>query len=291
MVENPLYERPIYSALSTSRQLITWLLVQPGHQQPKFVWKSFSSVQKGLTHWGRVTHICVSKINSVGSDNGLSPGRRQAIIWTITGILLIGPLGTNFSEILIGIQTFSFKKMHLKMSSAKWRPFVSASMCLSFPCRAQNIPYTGSVSCLLSPWLSASLGQNNSVHKGLIHHHIELDSTHRSCLMECICHYEKNDNKIQLNACWHIISYGNFRSRNKVMGSAILGLLYGILSFHPKNSGTPLYLKRLGKYHEKDTNCLILLSLSWKIIFISARMRDHLSFETTLRGGFLERFH
>ena len=75
-----------------------------------------------LTHWGRVTHICVNKLTIVGSDNGLSPGRRQAIIGTIAGILLIGPLGTNFSEILIGIQTFSFKIMHLKMSSGKWRP-------------------------------------------------------------------------------------------------------------------------------------------------------------------------
>ena len=76
-----------------------------------------------LTHWGRVTHICVGKLTNLGSDNGLSPGRRQAIIWTNAGISLIGPLGTNFSEILIGIQTFSFTKMHLKMSSAKWRPF------------------------------------------------------------------------------------------------------------------------------------------------------------------------
>ena len=66
---------------------------------------------------------CVVKLTSIGSDNGLSPGRRQAIIWTNTGILLIGPLETNFIEILIGIQTLSFKKMHLKMSSAKWRPF------------------------------------------------------------------------------------------------------------------------------------------------------------------------
>ena len=81
-----------------------------------------------LTHWGWATYICVGKLTIIGSDNGLSPGRRQAIIWTIAGILLIGPLGTNFSEILIGIQTFSFKKMNLKMSSAKWRPFVSASM-------------------------------------------------------------------------------------------------------------------------------------------------------------------
>ena len=72
-----------------------------------------------LTHWGRVTHICVGKLSIIGSDNGLSPKRRQAIIWTNAGILLIGPLGTNFSEILIEIQTFSLKKIRLKMSSAK----------------------------------------------------------------------------------------------------------------------------------------------------------------------------
>ena len=76
-----------------------------------------------LTHWGQVTHICVVKLIIIGSDNGLLPGWRQAIIWTNTLILLIGPLGTNFSEILIAIQTFSFKKMSLKMASAKWRPF------------------------------------------------------------------------------------------------------------------------------------------------------------------------
>ena len=76
-----------------------------------------------LTHWGRVTHICVSKLTFIGSDNGLSPGRRQAIIWTNAEILSIGPLRTNFSENLIGIQTFSFKKMRLKVWSAKRRPF------------------------------------------------------------------------------------------------------------------------------------------------------------------------
>ena len=69
-----------------------------------------------------MTHKCVSKLTIIGSDNGLSPCRRQAIIWTNAGILLIGPLGTNFSEILIEIYTFSFKKIHLKVSSGKWRP-------------------------------------------------------------------------------------------------------------------------------------------------------------------------
>ena len=66
-----------------------------------------------------------------------SPGRRQAIIWTNAGILLIGPLGTNFSELLIEIQTFSFKKMHLKMSSVKWRPFclgLNVSNIIQNPC-------------------------------------------------------------------------------------------------------------------------------------------------------------
>ena len=56
-----------------------------------------------LTHWGRATHICISKLIIIGLDNGLAPGRRQAIIWTNVGTLSIGTLGTNFSEILIEI--------------------------------------------------------------------------------------------------------------------------------------------------------------------------------------------
>ena len=76
-----------------------------------------------LTHWGRVTHICVGNLTTIGSDNGLSPDRRQDITWTNTGMLLIGPQVTIFSEILIEIYTFSFKKTDLKISSGKWRPF------------------------------------------------------------------------------------------------------------------------------------------------------------------------
>ena len=68
-----------------------------------------------LTHWGRVTHICVSKLAIIDSD--------KAIIWTNAGILLIGPLGTKLNEISIEIHIFSFKKIHLKLSSGKWRPF------------------------------------------------------------------------------------------------------------------------------------------------------------------------
>ena len=69
------------------------------------------------THWGLVTHICVTNLTAIGSDDGLTPGRCHAIIWTNAGILLIGPLETNFSTILKKFYTFSLKKMHLKMSS------------------------------------------------------------------------------------------------------------------------------------------------------------------------------
>ena len=87
-----------------------------------FPGKLLSQSMATLTHWGRVTHICVSKLAIIGSDNGLSPGRRKAIIWTNDGILLIRTFRTHFSEIVSEIHTFSFKKMHLKMSSGKWRP-------------------------------------------------------------------------------------------------------------------------------------------------------------------------
>ena len=68
-------------------------------------------------------HICICKLTIIGSEKGLSPGWCQAIIWTNDGIMLIWPLGRNFSEICTEILTFSFKKTCLKMTSAKWRPF------------------------------------------------------------------------------------------------------------------------------------------------------------------------
>ena len=94
------------------------------HETPTATERSLLSAEHtASTHSGQVKHICVSKVTIIVSDNGLSPGRRQAIIWNNGGIMLIVPLGTNFTGILIAIHTFSFKKMHLKMSSGKWQPF------------------------------------------------------------------------------------------------------------------------------------------------------------------------
>ena len=95
-----------------------------------------------LTHWGRVTHICVSK--GIITDNGLLPGRRQAIIWTNAEILLIGPLRTNFSEISIEIHIFSFKKMYLKISSGNWQPSCPGLNVLTEPLTTQFLFYHNS---------------------------------------------------------------------------------------------------------------------------------------------------
>ena len=64
------------------------------------------SHNKVLTHWGRVTHICVGKLSIIGSDNGLSPGQHHN-----SGTLLIESSEANFSEILIQIYISSFKKI------------------------------------------------------------------------------------------------------------------------------------------------------------------------------------
>ena len=64
----------------------------------------------------------------IGSDNGLSPVRRQDIIWTNAGILSIGPLGTNFSEILMEIKYFHSSKCILKCRLRHGGHFVSVSI-------------------------------------------------------------------------------------------------------------------------------------------------------------------
>ena len=137
---------------------ITWLYADLGLYPCENVWqkrKHVPCLHGGqiwlakcptiVTHWGGVMHICVSRITNIGSDNGLSPGRRQAIFWINAEILLIEPFGTNFSEIFMAIHTFSFKKMHLNMSSGKWRTF-----CLGLNVLCCHVGY------LINIWLSCT---------------------------------------------------------------------------------------------------------------------------------------
>ena len=71
-----------------------------------------------------MTHICVSKITIIGSDNGLSPGRRQAIIWINAGILFIEPCGTwNLNrKSSIFIPANVFQNVVWKMAAILSRP-------------------------------------------------------------------------------------------------------------------------------------------------------------------------
>ena len=122
--------------------------------------EAISGTTFDLTHWGWVTmHICIGRLTIIGSDNGLSPGQGQAIIWTNAGILLIEPSGTNFSELLKEFQTFSLKKIHLKMLSAKYYPFRLGLSVLTLNVRGPSyLGLTRSISWLLMPWLLTSPG-------------------------------------------------------------------------------------------------------------------------------------
>ena len=68
-----------------------------------------------LTHWGRVTHIWVTKLTIICSDNG--------IIWTPAGISTIRSLGTNFNEIISQIHAFALTNKNFKMSSTGLQQF------------------------------------------------------------------------------------------------------------------------------------------------------------------------
>ena len=94
-----------------------------------------------LMNWGWVKHICVRKLTTIGSDNGLEPVN--------AGILLIGHLGANFNETLIEICRFSFKKMHLNMSSGKWWPFCFSLNVLSEVTESHWAPTDFIYGCLI----------------------------------------------------------------------------------------------------------------------------------------------
>ena len=128
-----------------------------------------------LTHWGLVTHICVGKPITIGSDSGLSPERRQAIIWTNAGILLIGPLGTNFSEILTGIQIFSLKKNPFENVVWKMASILYRSQCVKWQQSSRYDDRFVSMKCLQRtnnhPVLSSAVYWDNILRYGWIWGH------------------------------------------------------------------------------------------------------------------------
>ena len=120
---------PAFCRWNFQTNLLEWMLVYFFHSNlPDEPWYLFSYIH--LAHWGRVTHICVSKLTIIDSDNGLSPCRRQAITWTNVGILLTGPPGTNSNEILIESHTFSFKENPFQIVVWKLAAILSRPQCV-----------------------------------------------------------------------------------------------------------------------------------------------------------------
>ena len=84
-----------------------------------------------LTHWGRVTHICVSNLTIISSVNGLSPGRYQAIIWTNAGILLLDPDEQTTVKSSSIFKHFHSRKCVWKCHLGNGGHFVPASLCVN----------------------------------------------------------------------------------------------------------------------------------------------------------------
>ena len=109
----------------------------------------------------------------IGSDNGLSPGRRQAIIWTNDVILLIGHLGTNFNDFFfIKIKTFSLTNLYLKVSSAKVVAILTWPQCVNGSAWDLMWLETGSVTCCI----------NNELASNSLHPHCDYTSKGRICV-------------------------------------------------------------------------------------------------------------
>ena len=125
-----------------------------------------------LTNWGRVTHICVDNLTVIGSENGLSPGRRQASIWNQCWNIVNWTLGNKLQwkfnqNSNIFIQENVFENVVCEMAFILSRP----------QCVKQTMLEEVGYQSLLSFMGSSSQGKNapcmtcmacNGMHKGQI---------------------------------------------------------------------------------------------------------------------------
>ena len=107
-----------------------------------------SSLRVKKWNQNRMRPSAIMHLNNIGSGNGLFPFQRHPITWTNADNW------TTFSEIIIKIQIFSFKKMYVKISSAKWLPFCSGLIIIN--------------SCLLLVWGAVSVLKQNSTNQDYI---------------------------------------------------------------------------------------------------------------------------
>ena len=90
--------------------------------------------------------------------NSLKPGGAYICRWTGFGF------GTNFLGILIKMETFSLRKMHLKMSSAKWQPFC-LGLCVLIDKISQEIPQQWHYCCVKTTSRSPRMYEYKGLHQ------------------------------------------------------------------------------------------------------------------------------
>ena len=84
------------------------------------LWLNGTPLSIQNTHWGRVTHICVSRLTIIDSYNGLSPPGAKPLSEQMLEYCWLGPWEIQWN--LIEIYTFSFMKIHWKMAVTLTRP-------------------------------------------------------------------------------------------------------------------------------------------------------------------------
>ena len=119
------YDVIIFSALSSplcgkppvtgdSPHKGTWMRMCYSSEQTVKLTLDWQVIRDAMTGILRLPMACC-----IGLLSGiiLNPGTQvdRFIIWSIAGVLLVGPLGTNFMEIVIKIRTYSLKKIYLNM--------------------------------------------------------------------------------------------------------------------------------------------------------------------------------
>ena len=152
---------------------MTWQTINNLHGYNCILEES-SSLRPSEAEWS----IYVSNLTSTGSDNGLSPGRRQTIIWSNAGILLIGHFKLKLqtqnklkmATILSWPQCVNYECIvhGKKLSMMRWKQYSYywALLC-GESTGHQSIPSTNGLQCkklmfsLLSFWINC--GTNSPV--------------------------------------------------------------------------------------------------------------------------------
>ena len=120
-------------------------------------WQPFCQWGDELTHWGRVTHICVSKLTTIGSDNGLAPNHYLNQWWNIVNWTLRNNLQWNFNwNSNIFIRKNALENVVCEMASILSRP-----QCVNKPSHISHFLGSGKVKVA---WLASAC--LSSAHQG-----------------------------------------------------------------------------------------------------------------------------